>query len=219
LSEKHLPKHRGTPAHPHRARLRRSPGLRRAGVLTAVAVAATGLAVSGGLLSGPSPVDGSAAALSASPVVQDRLSRAEMADREERASRSTDDRRALTDGTKARTLSNASGPARTRTVDLSSADPRTLTKALLPRFGMSASDFACVDSIWSQESGWNVHAANPTSSAYGIPQALPGSKMASAGPDWQGNARTQITWGLGYIKARYGSACAAWGFKQSHGWY
>jgi hypothetical protein len=64
-----------------------------------------------------------------------------------------------------------------------------------------------------------VHADNPSSSAYGIPQALPGSKMAAAGADWQSNAATQIRWGLGYIKARYGSPCSAWGFKQSHGWY
>ena len=80
-------------------------------------------------------------------------------------------------------------------------------------------DQKAFDAIWSQESGWNVHAANPTSSAYGIPQALPGSKMSSAGPDWQNNPVTQIKWGLGYIRGRYGSACSAAGFKSSHGWY
>ena len=74
----------------------------------------------------------------------------------------------------------------------------------MPQFGLSASEFGCLDNIWSQESGWNIHADNPTSSAYGIPQALPGSKMASAGPDWANNPETQIRWGLGYIKSRYG---------------
>jgi hypothetical protein len=64
-----------------------------------------------------------------------------------------------------------------------------------------------------------VHANNPFSSAYGIPQALPGSKMASAGPNWQDNAETQIRWGLSYIAKRYGSGCAAWSYKQGHGWY
>ena len=89
----------------------------------------------------------------------------------------------------------------------------------MPQFGMSPSDFGCIDAIWTQESGWNVHADNPTSSAYGIPQALPGSKMSSAGPDWENNPVTQIKWGLGYIKERYGSACGAAGYKRSHGTY
>ena len=100
-----------------------------------------------------------------------------------------------------------------------SSDPKTLAKALMPLYGLSPSQFSCVDNIWEHESRWNVHADNPYSSAYGIPQALPGSKMASAGPDWQNNAETQIRWGLNYIKQRYGSACAAWSFKQGHGWY
>ena len=135
-----------------------------------------------------------------------------------RISRSAD-RAPVADLSKARNLSNASGPAKTRSEDLSSADPRTLTKALMPQFGMSPSDFCCIDAIWTQESGWNVHADNPTSSAYGIPQALPGSKMSSAGPDWENNPVTQIKWGLGYIKERYGSACGAAAYKRSHGTY
>jgi hypothetical protein len=80
----------------------------------------------------------------------------------------------------------------------------------------------CWDSLltmWNHESGWNEHASNPGSGAYGIPQALPGSKMASAGPDWQNNAMTQIAWGLSYIGARYGDPCRAWGFWQAHHWY
>jgi hypothetical protein len=73
--------------------------------------------------------------------------------------------------------------------------------------------------MWNHESGWNEHASNPGSGAYGIPQALPGSKMASAGPDWRNNAMTQISWGLGYVGARYGDPCKAWSFWQAHRWY
>jgi hypothetical protein len=75
-----------------------------------------------------------------------------------------------------------------------------------------------VVNLFSRESGWNVHASNP-SGAYGIPQAKPGSKMASAGPDWQNNATTQIKWGYGYIKDRYSTPCGAWAHSQSTGWY
>ena len=73
--------------------------------------------------------------------------------------------------------------------------------------------------MWNHESGWNEHASNPGSGAYGIPQALPGSKMASAGPDWRNNAMTQIAWGLAYVGSRYGNPCRAWGFWQAHHWY
>ncbi len=216
LSEKHVAKHRSAPAEPTRARLLRR--LRHAAVLSGIAVAATGLAVSTGVLSQPLPIEGAAAALSTESPAKS-LSQDELADREQRASRSSDDRRPEADRTKARTLSSASGVAVTKTEDLSDADPRELAKALMPQFGMSSSEFDCLDNIWSQESGWNVHADNPTSSAYGIPQALPGSKMSSAGPNWEDNAETQIRWGLGYIKGRYGSACAAWSYKQGAGWY
>ena len=72
--------------------------------------------------------------------------------------------------------------------------------------------------LWNRESGWRTTAQN-SSGAYGIPQALPGSKMASAGADWRTNAATQIKWGLGYISGRYGTPCGAWGHSQSTGWY
>lgn len=90
---------------------------------------------------------------------------------------------------------------------------------MLPSFGFNAKQqFGCLNNIWSRESGWRVTAAN-ASGAYGIPQALPGSKMASAGPDWQTNATTQIKWGLGYIKAIYGDPCKAWAFWQVNHYY
>ena len=80
------------------------------------------------------------------------------------------------------------------------------------------SQYDCLVTLWNNESGWRVHAQNP-SGAYGIPQALPGSKMASAGPDWQNNAHTQIAWGLSYIASRYGTPCGAWSYWQGNGWY
>jgi hypothetical protein len=217
LSEKHAALHRRAPTAPLRSRLRRR--LRGATLVSGVAVAATGLVVSMGVLTTSSPINnGAAAALSASSPAKG-LTQSELRDREDRASRSADDRRPEADQSKARTLSNASGVAHTKTADLSAADPKALARALMPQYGMSPSQFDCLDNIWSQESGWNVHADNPGSSAYGIPQALPGSKMSSAGPGWEDNPETQIRWGLGYLQGRYGSACAAWSFKQGAGWY
>jgi hypothetical protein len=95
-----------------------------------------------------------------------------------------------------------------------------IAKAMLPSFGFSgAGQFNCLVNLWNRESHWNVHAGNPTSGAYGIPQALPGTKMASAGPNWHDDARTQIKWGLGYIKSRYSTPCGGWAHFQSHNWY
>jgi hypothetical protein len=89
---------------------------------------------------------------------------------------------------------------------------------LLPSYGFSTDQFGCLNDIWTRESGWVYNAEN-ASGAYGIPQALPGDKMASAGPDWQTDPTTQIKWGLGYIKSVYGTPCDAWAFWQAHGWY
>ena len=79
--------------------------------------------------------------------------------------------------------------------------------------------FYCLDKLFNRESGWNTYATNPSSGAYGIPQALPASKMASAGADWKTNPFTQVRWGLNYIANRYGSPCGAWAHSQSVGWY
>ena len=97
--------------------------------------------------------------------------------------------------------------------------PQQIAMSMLADFGWSSSEFSCLDPLWERESGWNPYADNPISGAYGIPQALPGSKMASAGADWQSDAATQIRWGLGYIKATYGSPCGAWDHEESYGWY
>ena len=85
--------------------------------------------------------------------------------------------------------------------------------------GWSYRQFTCLDRLWTRESSWNHRARNPASGAYGIPQALPAAKMASAGPDWRTSAVTQIRWGLAYIRRRYGSPCAAWGHTVATGWY
>lgn len=87
------------------------------------------------------------------------------------------------------------------------------------QYGWGEGEFACLVALWNKESGWNVSAYNRSSGATGIPQALPGSKMASAGADWATNAVTQVRWGLGYIAGRYGSPCNAWGHSQTVGWY
>jgi hypothetical protein len=102
---------------------------------------------------------------------------------------------------------------------VASGSPQQIAQAMLGSFGWSSSQFSCLDPLWAHESGWSVTAYNAGSGAYGIPQALPGSRMASAGPDWQTNAATQIRWGLEYIKGTYGSPCAAWDHEQATGWY
>ena len=100
-----------------------------------------------------------------------------------------------------------------------SGSAQSIAESMLGSFGWSSSQFSCLQPLWAGESGWSVTASNPSTGAYGIPQALPGSKMASAGPDWQTNAATQIRWGLGYIENTYGSPCAAWSHEQADGWY
>jgi uncharacterized protein YabE (DUF348 family) len=94
-----------------------------------------------------------------------------------------------------------------------------IARQLLKDRGWGDDQYDCLVTLWNHESGWRVHAANP-SGAYGIPQALPGSKMSTAGPNWQDSAETQIKWGLSYIAARYNTPCGAWSTWQAHGgWY
>ncbi|MGW4381806.1 aggregation-promoting factor C-terminal-like domain-containing protein [Kitasatospora sp. NPDC004531] len=95
-----------------------------------------------------------------------------------------------------------------------SGTPQQIAAQLVP-----AGQLQCFTNIVERESGWNVHATNPSSGAYGLMQALPGSKMASAGADWRDNPATQIKWGLQYMNQTYGSPCAAWSFWQAHNWY
>jgi hypothetical protein len=194
-----------------------------------MAVVATGFAVGSGSLSlsansspdrptsvsDAAPLDDTTAAVAADQTAAETA--AADSDRAPLVTRS--DSRAEADPLKTDTLSLDTSNTMARTEDLSDEDPRTIAQALLSDYGWSQDQFGCLDSLWERESHWNVYADNPSSSAYGIPQALPGSKMSSAGADWATNPITQIRWGLGYIEDRYGSPCGAWGHSESHGWY
>jgi hypothetical protein len=120
--------------------------------------------------------------------------------------------------------SSSTGGGGTPTV-VSAAPPnpgtaQAIAWSMMPSFGFDPkTQFNnCLLPLWNQESGWRYNAEN-ASGAYGIPQALPGYKMASAGADWQTNPATQIRWGLGYIQGTYGTPCNAWGHEQADGWY
>ena len=212
---KYVPKHRHIPERT----LVEAPkkALRNTVVLSSVAVAATGVAVSGGVLAAPASVTAAAQDLGSEVSASTKGDAAAALDRTV-VSRSSD-RRDATDPAKKAALSVSSGPAVSDRVELSAGDPRDIARALMPQFGFSSDQFGCLDSLWMRESGWNPAAHNPSSGAHGIPQSLPGSKMASAGADWATNPATQIEWGLGYIRDRYGSPCGAWGHSESYGWY
>ena len=96
---------------------------------------------------------------------------------------------------------------------------QAIARSMMGSYGWGDGEFSCLQSLWNRESGWNYQAENASSGAYGIPQALPGSKMSSVADDWATNPSTQITWGLGYISGRYGSPCSAWAHSESVGWY
>jgi hypothetical protein len=98
-------------------------------------------------------------------------------------------------------------------------DPKSVAKMLLADRGWGSGQFECLNLLWTRESGWNYRAENVSSGAYGIPQALPGTKMGTVAADWRTNPVTQIRWGLNYISSRYGTPCGAWGHETSAGWY
>ncbi len=98
-------------------------------------------------------------------------------------------------------------------------NPQAVARVLVAERGWGDSQFQCLDNLWTKESNWRYTARNPSSGAYGIPQSLPGSKMASAGSDWRTNPTTQIKWGLSYIKSRYGTPCKAWSHSVRTDWY
>nr|WP_030441278.1 lytic transglycosylase domain-containing protein [Actinoplanes subtropicus] len=91
--------------------------------------------------------------------------------------------------------------------------------ALMLAAGYKIDQFPCLDKLWTRESGWNYKSTNSSSGAYGVPQAVPGKKMAAFGSDWKTNPATQIKWGLDYIKNRYSTPCGAWSHSESTGWY
>ncbi|WP_351232020.1 transglycosylase SLT domain-containing protein [Streptomyces sp. NPDC002133] len=102
----------------------------------------------------------------------------------------------------------------TSTASAATSSPQEIAKQMMP-----AAQFQCFDNIVKHESNWNHTASNPSSGAYGLVQALPGNKMATAGADWKTNPKTQIKWGLEYMNERYGSPCGAWNFWQANHWY
>jgi hypothetical protein len=118
--------------------------------------------------------------------------------------------------------SSSGSSSGTATVPSAPPNPGTaqsIAYNVMGSFGFSpATYFGCLKDLWNRESGWVFDAEN-ASGAYGIPQALPGSKMASAGADWATNPRTQIVWGLGYIKGMYQNPCGAWSFEERNGYY
>ncbi|MBG6058084.1 hypothetical protein RCH16_001680 [Cryobacterium sp. MP_M5] len=117
------------------------------------------------------------------------------------------------------TGTGGSGTAPSPGVVVDPAAARAYASSAVSARGWSQGEFSCLVSLWNRESSWRADAYNAGSGAYGIPQSLPGSKMASAGSDWRTNAATQIDWGLGYIAARYGNPCGAWAHSESVNWY
>lgn len=120
---------------------------------------------------------------------------------------------------RARAEAKARAEALARATREANRNPKDVARLMVAERGWSSEQFSCLDKLWTKESGWNYRATNPSSGAYGIPQSLPGSKMASAGSDWRTNAATQIEWGLDYIADRYGTPCNAWSHSVAHNWY
>jgi len=230
-SDKYVPTHRA----PGKHKAVRAPrtALRSGLALTGLAAAVTGLSVTGGLVSSgtmggttmapaAAEVPASAAPSSTPSGTVDPSGAAtpdagsEALDR--RAGKSVVSRSARrTSPSKAAALSMAAGAAVTKSQTLSEGDPRDIARALLPLYGFSSDQFSCLDSLYVSESDWRVDADNPTSSAYGIPQAL--TQLHELPADYMTSAESQIRWGLEYIQDTYGTPCSAWSFKAGNGWY
>lgn len=228
-SDKYVPKHRAPGKHKAVRAPRRA--LRTGVALTGLAAAVTGVSVTGGLVStDPEALTPAAADVatstptatpseSASPEAGSAGSQASDASAtERRSSRRVASRSARrTDQAKATALAMSGGAAVTRSEKLSEGDPRDIARALLPAYGFSSDQFSCLDALYVSESDWRVDADNPTSSAYGIPQAL--TQLHDLPADYMTSAESQIRWGLEYIQDSYGTPCSAWSFKQGNGWY
>jgi hypothetical protein len=209
---KYVPKHRNAPGEPA---LKKS--LRKSVTYSGLAVAATGLAVTSGVaMKDNAPADTASATIAAAQANRDHThGDRTLADRAVEVSRS--DRRTSAD--KKKVLDQSSGGQVTHTEDLASQDPRDIARRLMPEYGLDPAEFDCLDQLWISESDWNPHADNPSSTAYGIPQALLGGTHNNIPSDYMTNPVSQIRWGLWYVKNSYGTACNAWAFKQAHQWY
>lgn len=224
-SVKYVPTHRAPGKHKAARVPRRA--LRTSLALTGLAAAVTGVSVTGGLVSQDATLTPAAADVTSAPEASAEntsqntaestsdVSAADLEQRSRSAGASRSSRR--TDATKAAALSMSAGSAVTRSQTLSEGDPRDIARALLPLYGFSSDQFSCLDSLYVSESDWRVDADNPTSSAYGIPQAL--TQLHDLPADYMTSAESQIRWGLEYIQDTYGTPCSAWSFKASHGWY
>lgn len=216
------PKYVGKHAAPKTHRVAAAPrvALRSTIVMSTMAVGATGAAVTGGVLGGSATTAGAETPASIVPLAADVVSAADreaiLGERDEQVVSRTD-RREKADPAKKAALSTDDGQAMTQSERLADADPRDIGRALLDDYGFSADQFECLDALWVSESDWEVDADNPTSSAYGIPQAL--TQLHDLPADYMTSAESQIRWGLGYIQDSYGSPCSAWSFKQANNWY
>ena len=217
---KHVPKHRRAKHRKSRAEIvaTRAPGrvVRNTVMLTSVAAAATAGVVSTGMAATPTTLSTASKRLSEPRPEAEPTADATPPQAVLRAStplsRSGDRKQAKP--AKQKTHKRANSQAED---DLSDADPRDIGLALLPEYGFSTDQFACLDALYVSESDWRVDADNPTSSAYGIPQAL--TETHDMPPGYFTDAEVQIRWGLEYIKDSYGSPCSAWEFKQANNWY
>ncbi len=217
-SQKYVPTHRAPGKHKAVRGPRRA--LRTGVALTGLAAAVTGASVAGGLSSndpGLTPAAADVAPTTASAPVESGGTAAADEVLTERSQRQVASRSSRRDATKAAALTMSAGPVVTKSQSLSAGDPRDIARALLPVYGFSSDQFSCLDSLYMSESGWRVDADNPTSSAYGIPQAL--TQLHDLPADYMTSAESQIRWGLEYIQDTYGSPCSAWSFKAGHGWY
>ena len=216
---------------------RRSPGKRRAGrrngvllPVTATAVTAvTGIAIAGYLVVvRPGNVPDSGAAIAAAAVSSSQAVAVLEQQRQQMIVLSAASHTTRLIGAPkvaAQPLQGAGGTSGSTGSTVAAAPPpdpgtaQSIAYNMLSSFDWSPGTyFSCLNNIYTRESGWRYNAEN-ASGAYGIPQALPGDKMASAGSDWMTNPATQIKWGLGYIQERYGDPCSAWSFWQAHGYY
>jgi hypothetical protein len=121
---------------------------------------------------------------------------------------------------KQKTRGNEKASRSKRANSLAAKESQSFAKSYMEsEYSWGEDQHSCLVDLWNRESGWRHTADNPNSSAYGIPQALPGKKMASAGADWRTNPETQIKWGLNYIDKRYKTPCGAWSAFKKKGWY
>lgn len=212
--EKYVPKHRSVSEDALRpVGWGRAPRV----LVASVAMAVTGVSVSAGVLNEDPDDEGSTTtvATSVAGAAEESDALAGRAQEAERPDRSAPRR----DRTKVQALKAGPGEAVTGTDDLADADPKQVARQMMAEFGFASSEFGCLDQLWISESDWETDADNPTSSAYGIPQALTGGTHDDLPGDYMTNPVSQIRWGLGYIRDSYGTPCSAWSFKQANNWY